>query len=86
MEDSKREKATEEAIVGLKSLIHGHRVDSNSPDRLKISGSLADRITETLIYGKERKSESDLKIDKVKKALIDFAKQAKRKPRKRVTI
>ena len=49
---------------------------SNSPDKLKIPGRLAGRITKTLIYGKGRKSETDLKIDKIKKALSDFTKQA----------
>ena len=38
---------------------------------------MADRITKMLIYGKERKSETDLKIDNIKKALKDFAKQNK---------
>ena len=61
----------------LKSLIHGQRMGSNSPDKPKISGALAGRVTKTLIYGEERKSETDLEIGKIKKALSDFAKRVR---------
>ena len=54
-------------------------MDSNSPDKSKIPDSLADRITKTLIYGKERKSETDLKIGEIKKDLSDFAEQVRNK-------
>ena len=79
MGDLKHEKGTKEAIMELKSLIHWQRMGSNSPGKLKISGSLDGRITKTLIYGQERKSETDFGIDKIKNALRDFAKQAKNK-------
>ena len=79
MGDMEHEKGAKEAIAEMESLIRGHRMGSNSPGKLKTSGSLAGRITKTLIYGEARKSETDLEIDKVKKALIDFAKQAKKK-------
>jgi len=79
MGDSKHVKGMGEAIVELGSLIHGQRMGSNSPDKPKISGSWDGRITKTLIYGKERKSETDSEIGKIKKALSDFAKQASRK-------
>ena len=62
MEDLKHEQGTKEAIVEMRSLIHGQRMGINSPDKPKISGSLAGRITKTLIYGGERKSETDLEI------------------------
>ena len=71
------------SIVGLKSLIQGHRINNNNPtSKTGISGSLADRITKMLIYGKERKSETDLEIGKIKKALGEFPKQSKNKTRK----
>ena len=75
MEELKHEEGTKEAIAELESLIHGQRMGSNSPDKPKISGALAGRITKTLIYWKERKSETDLAIGEIKKALIDFAKR-----------
>ena len=75
MGELKHEKGIRDAILGLKSLIRGHRVDRNSADNSKIPGSLADdRIAETLIYGKRKHSGADLEIGKIKKALIDFAK------------
>ena len=76
MGDLEHEKGTKEAIAELKSLIHGHRMGRNSPGKSEISGFLADRITKTLIYGKERKSETDMKIGKIKNALSDFAQRA----------
>ena len=50
---------------------------SNSAGNSEIAGSLVDRITKTSTYGKQRKSETDLKIEKIRKALSDFAKQVK---------
>ena len=64
-------------IKALGSLIRWHRIDSNSADNTEISGSLAGRIPKTLIYGKEEKSGADLGIGEIKRALIDFAEQAK---------
>ena len=77
MGDLKQDKGMGETIAELESLIHGQRMESNSMDKPKIQGSLAGRIAKTLIYGKERKSETDLEIGKIKVALIDFAKQAR---------
>ena len=51
----------------------------NSAENPKISGSLADRAAETLIYGKQRKSDTDLRIGEIKKAIIDFAKHIRSK-------
>ena len=79
MEELKREKGMKESIVELESLIQRHRRNNNSTNQTGISGSLADRITKMAIYGKERKSETYLKIDKIKKALGEFAKQNKNK-------
>ena len=62
MEESKREKETKEAILGLKSLIRGNRMGSNSAGNPKIPGPLTDRITKMLIYGKQGKSDTDLGI------------------------
>ena len=45
MEDSKHEKGMEGEIAESESLIHGHRMGSNSPDKPEFSGSLAVRIT-----------------------------------------
>ena len=56
---------------------------SDSPDKSKISCPLSYRITKTLICGKGRKSETNLKIGKIKKALIDFANQVKTKIKER---
>ena len=78
MGDLEHEKGTKEAIAELKSLIHGHRMGRNSPGKSKIPGPLAGRITKTMIYGKERKSELDLGIREIKKALSDFAKQVRK--------
>ena len=44
MEELKHEKGTKDAIVGLKSLIRGRRVNNNSSGKTKIAGSLVDRI------------------------------------------
>ena len=46
--DLKREKGMEESIVELKSLIHGHRVGSNSAGNSKVAGALVDRITKNV--------------------------------------
>ena len=74
MGEAKHEKGMGEAIVELKSLIHGQRVNNNSPGKTKIPGPLTDKITKTLIFGKERKSETDLRIGEIKTSLSDFAK------------
>ena len=44
---------------------------------MKLSGNLGGRITKTLLYGKKGKSPEDLKVEEIKNALKDFAKQAK---------
>ena len=67
MGDLKHGKGAEESIAELRSLIHGHRASNNSPAKTKISGSLAGRVTNTLISGKCRKSETDLKLAKLRK-------------------
>ena len=67
-----------EAVLDLKPLIHGHRTGSNSAVNPKMSGSLADRITKMSIYGKQGKSDIDLRIVRIRKALSDFAKQVKK--------
>ena len=74
-EESKHEEW--ESQTELKSLMRGHHIDCNSSGNLKIPGSSADRIAETLIYGKERKSAIDWKIGKVKRDLSDFPNQVK---------
>ena len=79
MDVSKHEKGMKEALFELKSFFHGQRMGSNSAGHSEISGSLVDRITKTLIYGKLRKSETDLRIGEIKNALSDFAKRAKNK-------
>ena len=48
---------------------------SNSAENPKIPGALSDRIAKTLIYGTQRKSDTDLKTGGIKKALSDFANQ-----------
>ena len=59
--------------------MRGRKIGNNSPGNLKNSGSMADRIANTLIYGGGRKSAVDLEIGEIKKALSDFAKQVKNK-------
>ena len=78
MEALKHEKGMGEVILELKSLIHWHRMGSNSAENSKMSSALADIITKTLIYGRRRKSDTDLRIGRIKKDLIDFAKQVKK--------
>ena len=78
-EEIKHEKGTKDAIMELKSLIQKQRINSNSTKKTGTAGSLTDRITKLLIYGKEKKSETDQKIDKIKKTITDFAKQRKGK-------
>ena len=73
----KHEQGTKEAITELKSLMRWHRVENNSARNSEISGSLSGRIAETSIYGKERKSDVDLELGKIKKAISDFARKAK---------
>ena len=68
-------KGTKSAILELQSLIHGQRMGVNSAENPKNVGFLADRITKTLIYGKQGKSDIDLGIVRIKRALSDFAKQ-----------
>ena len=63
----KREEGTKDDISELKSLIRGHRVGTNSAENPKISGSLADRIAKTLIYGNRRNSATDFEIGKKRK-------------------
>ena len=53
-----------DAVTELKSLIRGHRVESNSVDNSEISGSLSGIIAKTLIYGKGKKHDTDLEIGK----------------------
>ena len=75
MEELKHEKGMKEAIMELKSLSQGHRINSNYPINKGISGSLADRITKNVDFRKEKKIGNGFKIGKIKKALRDFAKQ-----------
>ena len=79
MKDSKREKGTKEVIVELESLIHGHRAGSNSPDKSKNSRFLSRSNYENVALRKRTAIGTDFKIDKVEKALSDFAKQVKTK-------
>ena len=72
---SKQEKGMWDSIFELKSLIRRQRMGSNSAGNPKIPGSLTDRVTKTLIYGKQEKSDTDMRIGGVKKALIGSAKQ-----------
>ena len=67
----------EEDITESESLMRGHHVENNSEDNLKISGSSSGGIAETFLRGEERKSAVDLEIEKMKKAIIDFARQVK---------
>merc|ERR1712112_463862 len=71
------EEGMQESISELKTLMRGQRIDQNSSDLTKLSGNLGERITKTLLYGKKGKSPIDLKVEKIKRALKDFAKQAK---------
>ena len=59
--DLKHEEGMKDDIAELKSLIRGQRVESNSADSSEISVSLSAIIVETLLYGKEKKSDTDLK-------------------------
>ena len=52
MVDLKHAEVTGDSITELTSLIRGKRMGRNSADSAKISVCLADRIAETLIYGK----------------------------------
>ena len=62
MEEAKHEKGTKEATVESKALIQRHRVNNNSPGKARISGSLKGCVTKPSIFGKGRKSETDVKI------------------------
>ena len=64
MGELKQEKGMRDAIFALKSLIRGKRMGSNSAGNPDIPGSLADRITQALIYGKQRKSHPELRVGK----------------------
>ena len=66
VEEVKHEKGMKEAIMEMRSLIQNQRINSNSINKTGTAGSLTDRITKLLIYGKEKKSETDQKIDKIK--------------------
>ena len=71
----KHEKGTKAAFFGI-GIINPRAAHVQQFGReSKISGSLADSVAKTLIYGKQRKSATDLEIGKIKKALRDIAKQ-----------
>merc|ERR1712112_36235 len=73
----RHEEGMQESISELKTLMRGQRIEQNSSNLMKLSGNLGERITKTLLYGKKGKSPIDLKVEKIKRALLDFAKQAK---------
>ena len=77
VEELRHEEGMQESISELKTLMHGQRIDQNSSNLMKLSGNLGERITKTLLYGKKGKSPIDLKVEKIKRALLDFAKQVK---------
>ena len=74
----KQGEGKKDAISELKPLIRGQRAVGNSANSAKTSGSLADRVARTLIYGTRRKSDTGLEIE-IKKAIRDTAKQLKMK-------
>ena len=61
VEALKHEKEMGESIMGHISLLRNQRVNSDSVKETGANSSLADRITNMLIYGKEKNSETDLK-------------------------
>ena len=65
----------QEAISELKTLMRKHRIGKNSSGLMKLSGNLSERITKTLLYGRKGKSPVDLKVEKIKSVLQDFARQ-----------
>ena len=73
----KKEEGTTEEITESEYLMRGKRIGRNSSDNLRISGSLNDRISQTLIYGKNIKPPIGLEIEKIKTSLIDFSKKGK---------
>ena len=73
----RNEEGAQESISELKTLMRGQRIDRNSSNLMKLSGNLGERITKTLLYGKKGKSPIDLKVGKIKRALLDFAKLVK---------
>ena len=77
VEELRHEEGMQESISELKTLMRGQRIEQNSSDLMKLSGNLGGRITKTLLYGKKGKSPVGLKAEKIKRALKDFAKQAK---------
>ena len=77
VEELRHEEGMQESISELKTLMHGQRIEQNSSNIMKLSGNLGERITKTLLYGKKGKSPIDLKVEKIKRALKDFAKQVK---------
>ena len=77
VEELRYEEGMQESISELKTLMRGQRIEQNSSDLMKLSGNLGERITKTLLYGKKGKSPVDLKVEKIKRALKDFAKQVK---------
>ena len=60
--ESKREEGAQEEVTELKSLMRGQHIEQNSPDSLRISGSLNDRIAKTLIYGKNKNRQLTWKL------------------------
>ena len=53
--------------MGLQSLIQSRRVNNNSMNKTGTTGSIAGRIVKMLIYGKEGKSETDIKSTEQRK-------------------
>ena len=70
----KTRRRAKDDITGSKSLIIGHRIERNSADNPKISGSLAGRIAKTLIYGKSEKYDTDFKNWRNKESSKRFRK------------
>ena len=66
------------AILELESLIRGKRMGINSARNPKIPGSLTGRITKTLIYGQQGKSDTDLRIVGAKEIFKRFLQTSKK--------
>ena len=61
----------------MESLTRGNHIGNDSSRNPEISGSLSGRIVKTLIYGEERKSDVDLEVGEIKKAISYFANHVK---------
>ena len=63
VEELKHEKGMGDSIMELKSLIQTQRINRNSASKNRNKRAISGQNSKMLIYGKEKKSETDIKLE-----------------------